>query len=370
MRTGTLLLSALFTGGILLLAVAAGWRAAPVHIPASADLITGKLAKEIESHYDAVFPAKTLGINVWAAIDYVLFREGRPGVVVGEQDWLYTDEEFRTYPDAETQIAMHLDMVPAVRDALARHGSRLVVAVLPAKARVYPEFLGRQRPAALHVGLYDRALAAVRRHEVLAPDLLAAMIQCKPRQAAFLRTDTHWTAAGARCVARQIGQEVLAAGLAAPAAQAYRTRVEAHDVHRGDLVKFLPLDPYFDVLLPPGDPIEVHRTETAAGATPAGGLDLLDEVPRPEVVLVGTSYSADTRWNFAGALQEALGEDVVSYANPAQGPFQPMREYLESPDLPAAPPRLVIWEVPERYFPKADHFDTRGPTTAPGGDEP
>jgi alginate O-acetyltransferase complex protein AlgJ len=79
-------------------------------------------------------------------------------------------------------------------------------------------------------------------------------------------------------------------------------------------------------------------------------------------VLVGTSYSANPLWNFTGALQEAFGEDVVSYATPAHGPFLPMQEYLDSADFKARAPRLVIWEMPERYLPMRDGKDSAAPT--------
>jgi alginate O-acetyltransferase complex protein AlgJ len=73
-------------------------------------------------------------------------------------------------------------------------------------------------------------------------------------------------------------------------------------------------------------------------------------VQAPRLALVGTSYSAQPSWNFHGALQEALGEDVGNYAKEGLGPFAPMFEYLRSKDFAQAPPRLVLWEIPERYL--------------------
>ena len=55
--------------------------------------VNGELARNLESHYDDQFPAKDLGTNLWAAINYTLFDEGREGVVVGQDEWLFTDEE-------------------------------------------------------------------------------------------------------------------------------------------------------------------------------------------------------------------------------------------------------------------------------------
>jgi alginate O-acetyltransferase complex protein AlgJ len=349
MRHAMILPSTLFATFVLGVAAAAGTRAVPFDLPAGADLFDGRLAKAFESHYDARFPGKTLGTNLWAAIDYVLFNEGRPGVVVGQQGWLYTDEEFRTYADAEATVTSHLALIPWVRDELARQGTELVVAVVPSKARIYPEFLGERRPAAVHGELYARAQQALHAAGIAAPDLARALGDCKRREPTFLRTDTHWTPAGARCAA--VAVQTAAAGNAGQAGPAaYRTRVENVEPYRGDLFKFLPLEPYFSALLPPAEPLAVSRTELAS-ATDTDGL--LGDARAPSIVLIGTSYSADERWNLTGSLQEAFQEDVVNYAARGQGPFVPMLDYLlKSADLHARP-RLVVWEIPERYLPIA-----------------
>jgi alginate O-acetyltransferase complex protein AlgJ len=346
MRALTIVQSSLFAMLVLGIAAAGVVRVVPFDLPAGADVIDGRLAKAFETHYDARFPARTLGTNVWAAIDYVLFDEGRPGVVVGRDGWLYTDEEFKTYADAEVTIATHLALIPWVREELARQGTELVVALVPSKARIYPEHLGARRPAALHEGLYARARHALEQAGIAAPDLAQALTECKRSEPAFLRTDTHWTPAGARCVA----QAVRAGARTPPGAVAYETRIGPATEHRGDLLSFLPLDPYFSSLLPKPELVEVSHTERVAES---GGDGLFDDSAAPEAVLVGTSYSADARWNLTGALQEALQQDVVNYAAKGQGPFVPMLDYLlNSSSLPRAP-RLLVWEIPERYLPMA-----------------
>lgn len=363
MRALTIVQGSLFAALVLGVAAAAASRAMPFRLPAQADWLDGRLAKAFESHYDAHFPGRTLGTNLWAAIDYLLFDEGRAGVVVGRDGWLYTDEEFKAYADGPATVATHLALIPWVRDELARQGTKLVVAVVPSKARVYPEHLGSRRPAALHQGLYAQAQQALRDAGIAAPDLLRALADCKRAQPAFLRTDTHWTPHGARCAAEAVRR---AAGVAAAAGGPYHTQVAAAQEHRGDLLRFLPLDPYFSSLLPAPDRIEPRHTERAD----AGGDALLGDAAPPPVVLVGTSYSADARWNLTGALQEALQEDVANFASEGQGPFEPMLAYLlNSEDLPQ-PPGLLVWEIPERYLPMARDLRAERKAPAPAACEP
>jgi alginate O-acetyltransferase complex protein AlgJ len=244
-----------------------------------------------------------------------------------------------------------------VRDRLAQRQARLVVAVVPAKVRLYPEYLEEHRPAPLHASLHGRVHRSLKDAQIVSPDLLTALAVCREYQPVFLRTDTHWTPAGAQCAARIIGSAAQSAGFAR-GGHVYRTRAGNAQPHRGDLFKFLPLDPYFENWLPAPDSIQVPHTEPAEAATSdpgsGPGQALLADQPAPRVALIGTSYSADERWNFTGALQESLGEDVVNYSDEGQGPFVPMLNYLRGPEIEAAPPGLVIWEIPERYLPMGE----------------
>ena len=68
------------------------------------------------------------------------------------------------------------------------------------------------------------------------------------------------------------------------------------------------------------------------------------------MTLVGTSYSANTNWNFEGFLKEYLETDVLNMADQGLGPLVVMDKYLENDAWKNSPPRLVIWEMPERYL--------------------
>lgn len=303
----------------------------------------GKLAHAFETHYDKAFPLKNLGVNLWAAADYELFGEGRPGVVVGHDGWLYTDEEFKLANDSPALVERHLALIDWVRRTLAQRHVALLVAVVPAKARVYPEHLGHRQPPPLRRDLYAQTLDTLHAEGVPALGLLPALHDGKRRRPTFLRTDTHWTPYGAQqaaqAIAARLGNDVDATGT-------FHTETIGTQVHRGDLFNFLPLDPWFGSLLPPPD--QLREVRTVADARGGG---LLGGAPALAVALVGTSYSAEPQWNFAGALEQALHADVLNYAKAGEGPFAPMLAYLGSADFRSAPPKLVVWEVPERYLP-------------------
>jgi len=338
--------SLLFLLLVLTISALALQRSAPYVLRPEGEFWRGEAARRFEAHYDAQFPARRFGINLWAAIDYLLFGEGRPGVVIGRDGWLYSDEEFALDPHSAATVERNLALIRWVRAQLTAHKVRLLVAVVPAKARVYPEFLGERQPPKLQRDLYARIHEHLRAEGMTAPELLAVLGAAKAGAPSYLRTDTHWTPWGAQQVAQALAAPVRRAAGPATSPQRYRSVIARPQNHRGDLVGFLPLDPYFRQLLPADDLLTELRTEAEG---PAGN-GLLDEGAAPRIALVGTSYSAHARWNFAGALRQALGEDVANYAREGVGPFRPMLDYLAGGDLRRSPPRLLIWEIPERYI--------------------
>ncbi|GAB3389426.1 alginate O-acetyltransferase [Azotobacter armeniacus] len=350
-RTFNLIYVGTFTGTLLALSLWSLKGATGFSTADDTPVLNGRLALNFEKHYDAEFPIKRIGTNLWAALDFSLFGEGRPGVVVGANDWLYSDEEFKPTAAGQHNTLDNQALIQGVRATLAQHNVQLVMAILPAKARLYPENFGEQRPAPLHERLYQNFRRAMGDAGIQAPDLLGPLRQAKAEGPVFLRTDTHWTPYGAQVVAGQLATAIKPTGLLPEMGSVYITETAPGGPHKGDLTNFLPLDPLFEELLPAPDQLTKHSTH-AQEESGAGADDLFAETQVP-VALVGTSYSADERWNFAGALRQALGSDLVNFAEDGRGPILPMLKFLQSDDFKNAPPRLVIWEFPERYLPMA-----------------
>lgn len=344
---------ALFLGVLCLLFAWSMRGVLSYQLPKQFSVIDGGLAKTFESHYDEHFPVKTLGTSLWAGLDYLLFNEGRPGVQIGQQGWLYSSEEFKAEVDGAQQVRENLALIKGVRNELAQHDVQLLLAIVPSKSRLYPEFVGDHPTSALRQELYPRFLNEMRAADIAAPDLLSALQAGKANGAMFLRTDTHWTPEGADLVAQQLSSALKGSIRLAGEPQVFVTQASPAKPYSGDLTRFLPLEPLFGYLLPPPD--QLRRSETQA-AEPAAGADALFSDSEMPVALVGTSYSANPAWNFAGALRQHLQRDLSNHAEDGQGPLVPMLKYLQSDELKNAPPQLVIWEFPERYLPMANDF--------------
>ncbi|WP_372981846.1 alginate O-acetyltransferase [Marinobacter sediminum] len=314
------------------------------------DPVNGELARDVESHYDDGFPVRELGTNLWAAINYTVFEEGRPGVAVGEQGWLFTDEELFLGAESPAVIDRNLKRAQAVVDHLQTEGIPVTLLVVPAKARLYSEKLGDLQPVPEMRDLYQRFLKQMQPAPVVAPDLLPTLADARAQGTqVFLRTDTHWTPAGADVFARFAATAIQTefAGQSWDVTRFKTSLGETHK-HEGDLLTYLPLEPLFPDMGPAPDTLTERSTEQVneAGTT----AESLFAENSADVVLVGTSYSANPLWDFPGALKRHLGRDLINVSDEGQGPFQPMTEYLRSDEFRNHPPELVIWEFPERYL--------------------
>jgi alginate O-acetyltransferase complex protein AlgJ len=348
-RSLRILYIAIFMGLLLVLGIWSLRSFANFSTSAETTVLDGKWTKAAETHYDDEFPIKRLGTNLWAALDYKLFNEGRPGVVLGKDQWLYTDEEFDAVVNAEQNEADNLALIQGVRDTLEAKGSKLVLAIVPAKTRLYPEHIGDNKPASLHVDLYQQFHAQVAKAGIVAPDLLAPLQAAKQKGQVFLRTDTHWTPMGAEVAAQQLGMTIAEKAPLEGEPEQFVTQAKDSAPYKGDLTNFLPLDPLFTNLLPKPDTLQQMSTDLVQSA-PTGDDALFADSDVP-VGLVGTSYSANPNWNFVGALKQALRSDVVNYAEDGKGPILPMLKYLQTDAFKNSAPQVVIWEFPERYLP-------------------
>ena len=334
-------------GAFMVLVLAGGLLLALLN-PATFDVpdepvLNGDWAAAYQTGFEEGLALREPAVTVWGGLSYTLFKEGRPGVLVGANDWLFTTEELERY-SVET-LRENLETVQTVRDTLASQGIALVVALVPAKARVYEEKLGRYTLPDYTAERYGSLREALEERDIPVADLLPALLRAKAEADVFLRTDTHWTPFGAQVAAEVVAQTVRAQ---TPFAELGETRFEidseAAEFHEGDLLSFLPLG-YLEGRVGPGaEGLEPFSARQVGG----GGGDLFGD-PNVPVTLVGTSYSADARWNFADALKIALGADVLNAAEEGEGPFMPMIDYLNSETLQNAVPELVVWEIPERY---------------------
>ncbi len=324
------------------LAAAPGWKTAfeqPVD-----GLFDGGWARGAERAVDGEIAFRGASIGFWAVTEYALFQEGRAGVIVGDDGWLFTDEEFQQTKSDLASQAEKLDEVVRVQGLLREKRIDLVVAVLPSKVRVHPEQLPAIGLPPVPAARYERFRAGLVERKVPTVDLLSALARASSEGPTFLRTDTHWNPHGAAAAAAEVAAHIRAAGrLASFDSVRVDLQTGPPAAWSGDLLRFIPLGSWQTRLGPEPDMV------APVGSTVAAGGGLFDDTAIP-VVLVGTSFSQLESLGFAPHLRQRLGVDVLNAAEEGRGPFTAMQDYLANDAFRQSPPQLVIWEIPERYL--------------------
>ncbi|MCG7360020.1 cell division protein FtsQ [Roseomonas sp. ACRSG] len=309
-------------------------------------LLKGETAAAVNHAMAHNLPVDPVFRAVGGVMRWKIFGSAGPQVRAGCDDWLFLTEELRPWPDAAAHQAARVAALKRVAAKLAEQQIQLLVAVVPDKARVYSEELcgapWSRQSQERYAGFVADLQAAGLRHVSLLPALQAA----KAGGPVFYRTDTHWSQAGAATAAEAIAPAVRQMGI--EPAERFRTSAEAGETDGpGDLLRLMSLDKVPDWLRPAPD--RQHR-ETTEAEQPAesGGGGLLDETPAPPVTLIGSSYSVNA--NFHGRLQQALGVTVGNFAQAGGGFFRAASDYFAGEAFRETPPKLVVWEIPERVI--------------------
>ena len=288
--------------------------------------------------------------NGWGILSYAVFREGNNGVLIGEDNWLFSTEEFSLQSDWERNYRYNVDFILAVRDYLKASQTELIIVPVPAKARIYEDKLGRYDYPVYKEGIYGSFISDMKGSGIAVVNLLPAFQEEKTDESLFVKSDTHWSPVGSRLAAQSVGAYIhrnYPESLYEKTA--FVTHVEGETLHQGDLSRYVPLGPFSDDFGISGDLLRKVETVKAD----EGQADLASALfsdATPPITLVGTSYSANPVWNFEGFLKESLGSDILNAADEGLGPFETMKKYLGNEAFRNAPPRVIIWEIPERYL--------------------
>jgi alginate O-acetyltransferase complex protein AlgJ len=311
--------------------------------------INGEPTAKFDRIYKEAFPLKEFSVTLLNTISYVAFHEARKGAIIGRDGWIYTDEEFVWKSDSAKSVEARVNDILGIKAKLASQGVRLAIVLVPQKATIYPEHLGDVRMSPEQTHLYDHVRQKLLADpEIILPDVKPALMGEKSKHDVFLRTDTHWTVAGAGIVANVVAKSIPATLLGER--KEFKRVVTASTAHQGDLLKFVDLGRW-SYILPVQQDVIKSVTVTNAEATVDEFLaTTADAEKQGGFILIGTSYSANALWSFQPQLELALGVNLVNRAEEGQGYAAPMKALLESASDELKNSKLVIWEIPVRYL--------------------
>jgi alginate O-acetyltransferase complex protein AlgJ len=308
------------------------------------DIRSGVSSDKFSKHLDTHLPLRQSLIATANAGRYIIFQGTGDDVRLGRDEWLFSVEEIKYEAQSEAWIAQRLDTVSRVSQLLEQTGIRLIVALLPDKARVHEAQLASGMYPAWYAHRYDAALQKLRASGVHTVDALSVLDSKVQRKPMFYSTDTHWNQDGADLVAKAVASRVRELVPNVPEVQFKTESSAASETRAGDLLRLIGLSDVPDWLRPNPDVERVQITVPVSDKAQGG---LMDDSSVP-VVLVGTSYSR--RANFHGALQQNLSAEVLNMAKDGGGFATSMKEYLNGEEFSSSPPKVLVWEIPERML--------------------
>ena len=304
--------------------------------------VTHRIAKQLSA---AAVPQTAADLE--RAASWLALHDTGARVRPGCAGWLFLTDEMRINRHAQVNAQTKAAAVRDIQQQLAGRGIRLLVVVVPDKSRIASaQLCDLRRP----VQLQHRAEAWVEglnKAGVSAVDL--APVLHSVGSDAYLRTDTHWSEAGASAAAKAIAVQVQAMGISATPHKLYETARQDPARRPGDLVRLAGLEWLPVGLQPAVELVAASRfsEKTDTSQSDADNLDdLFGDDNLPNVALIGTSFSRNS--NFAGFVQQALGAPIGDFSKDGGEFSGGANGYFSNPAFKQTPPELVIWEIPER----------------------
>lgn len=359
MKTINLIYSLFFVGIVVSLGLASAPQATQL-IVSTENLRDGSTASLLEDQFDKKFIVKRLGVNIWAAFDLVVFNEGKSGVIIGEDGWLFSSEEIYHPVNHKDNYSNNVNFISWADKKLKNHGIELVILPLPSKSRLYDKYLKNKQSSRIHKDNYHSFINDLENLDIHNINSMEAMSTNAIDDSLFFKTDTHWTPLGAFKIAQIAAANIKSKRLHASATNIqFKTELSEATSISGDLTNFLPLSPWLDSLKPAKEAINKYQTYAINDETSDIFGDYSKPNPSESIALVGTSYSKNSNWNFDGALKQSLSHDVINYAQEGVGPLQPMQNFIANLANTPSPSKLVVWEIPERYMlmPFPDNYE-------------
>lgn len=324
-------------------------------------VIDGGATRDLDTLYKNELPHREASVGLFGNARYALLGAGRKGVIVGEEGWFFTAEEFKGVPTKDIDDAAN--RIAEVRKNLEARGIKLVVAPLPAKSDLYAEEVPSLVRSSAMADAYRDFSAALLQRGITVADTRAALLTAKPFGEVFLKSDTHWSPAGAKATAEAIQSSLQKSGIVLQPQELtaqWQTPVSIW----GDLTKFVTSPDYAPSVGLAQESVPIYRTSVNAEAS---GTDIFGNDTAVPVMLVGTSYSANETWSFADFLRQSLRADVVNVAKEGLGPGVPMMDLLAGTALEENTPTVVVWEFPIRYLGTKTLWQREGENAAEGG---
>jgi len=226
--------------------------------------------------------------------------------------------------------------------ALEAVGTKLMIVYTPTRGLVSPQNMNAEiykYNHSLAKNNYIKAINRIKEAGVFMPK----MDELIPGPNNFFSArDIHWTPTGAEFTAKLVAKELERigfqkfkaqyAGLISPSGLIQRAAEIICDYN-------LPVDYYKSYTTVAVNNVMENSDESA----------LFSESEEPFIALIGTSFSGDESYNFAGFLQQYSNTTIANYAVNGGKLMGGWLNLLKSNDYKESHPEVIIWEMPSYY---------------------
>lgn len=309
-------------------------------------LLEGEATRQFSAQLNDHFLLSKSFAKIERGVTWVIAGDTGASVRQGCPDWLFLSDELTPHANAADNASARAKIISQTASDLQKSGIKLVVAVVPDKTRIEENHLcGLHRPVAFANRVNDWvATLANNRVEVLNfTPTLAAMTGER-----YYRSDSHWNERGADLAAKTLAERLQVLKLVdKPATPPDPKAIQSSKAERsGDLMRVSNLEGLPAWMRPATELTQVSKVAPVAVASD----DLFGDAGLPTVALVGTSFSRAA--NFVPFLSQHLGAPVANLSKDG-GDFDGAAfSYLNSKEFKSQPPKVVVWEVPERMLQK------------------
>lgn len=259
----------------------------------------------------------------WSCADFI-----DKGYHLGKDNWI-----FRKKTDFQDEFVIRdkpLNSLIKFKNALQQQGIELIIALLPTRGIMHADqVLNQEFDAAKALNNYRELVQKLNASEIKTigyfdqnPDF-------------YYSADHHWTADGARAVAKKLSSSVEDKNFQSETFQTEKGAVESFEGSFQKEYKEACDD-------------ELSPIETTIYHTLSQNQDLFSDKKPADVVLIGTSNSDNeaSRANFDGFLKQNLSADIYNASISGGGFDTAMLQYLTSNEYKNHKPKLMIWEFP------------------------
>jgi alginate O-acetyltransferase complex protein AlgJ len=305
-------------------------------------------------------PVPSSAARIERGVSWVVAGDLGPRVRRGAPGWLFLGDELTVHDQAQRNAAQRQADVLKVQKTLSEKGIKLLVVVVPDKTRIEASRLGMLHRPTRYAQRANQWVTELKGAGVDALDLTDTLTAFKQKhEAAFLKSDSHWTEQGAHAAAIAVSAEVLRLKVMSSPTQAIVIDKRTESRRPGDLIRLAGVDWLPTAMQPEQDIAQEtsfkvdERIKNPLGSSSAASAsastdDLFGDADLPNTVVIGTSYSRTS--NFVSFIEKELNAKVANLARSGGDFSGAMNAYLLSVAFKKTPPKLVIWEIPERVL--------------------